>query len=117
MEYEVGHTYVLAGKPKICERWFHFCRNPVDVLEHYPRRFGNRFCEVRVWNHRGDGTKSVCSRLKVIREFSEAEWDELCNEARFNDCSEDNLVVPALPKSRPEQKPLFKIKNVHEMID
>ena len=48
-QYEVGKEYEIEGDIKVCERGFHACESPLEVLDHYPI-FGdngeNRFCKV-----------------------------------------------------------------------
>ena len=34
-QYEVGKSYEMDGDIKCCERGFHACTNPLDVLNHY----------------------------------------------------------------------------------
>jgi hypothetical protein len=34
-QYEVGKTYEQKEKPSICKNGFHFCENPLDVLDFY----------------------------------------------------------------------------------
>lgn len=49
-QYEVGKEYELEGDIKVCEKGFHACESPLEVLDHYSI-FGddlkeNRFCIV-----------------------------------------------------------------------
>ena len=34
-QYEIGKIYEQTGKPSICNSGFHFCENPMDVLNYY----------------------------------------------------------------------------------
>ena len=34
-QYEEGEIYELKTKPSLCESGFHFCENPLDVLDYY----------------------------------------------------------------------------------
>nr|DAH48144.1 MAG TPA: hypothetical protein [Caudoviricetes sp.] len=44
-QYEVGKEYEIEGEIKCCERGFHFCENPLEVLSYYPPAT-SRFCKV-----------------------------------------------------------------------
>ena len=33
--YEWGKEFVMKGNPNCCEKGFHFCENPLDVLNYY----------------------------------------------------------------------------------
>lgn len=35
-QYELGKTYSLSERPKLCERGFHACILPIDVIRYYP---------------------------------------------------------------------------------
>jgi len=75
-QYEVGKTYEMDGRITCCDRGFHACENPFDVLSNYPMfdRNGtpNRFCIVE---QSGDIDKSrndsiiASSKIKVRTEL------------------------------------------------
>ena len=44
-QYEIGKTYKYDGEIGLCEKGFHFCENPIDVLSYYPL-IGSNFAEV-----------------------------------------------------------------------
>ncbi|WP_425415798.1 DUF7666 domain-containing protein, partial [Paenibacillus tianmuensis] len=35
-QYSEGKTFEQTGAPEVCGRGFHFCENPLDVLNYYP---------------------------------------------------------------------------------
>ncbi len=75
-QYEVGKEYE-TDETKLCNRGFHFCEDPLDVLNYYPfidnsTRF-NRFATIEgenVSDEKSDeDTKRVASKLKISAEI------------------------------------------------
>jgi len=90
-QYEVGKTYSLEDKPKICEKGFHCCAKLSDVFSYYPaytwrqsvdgfnisfvtERTSNRFCLVEVL---GDvdfeglySSKVATNKIKILQELA-----------------------------------------------
>ncbi|OMD31342.1 DUF7666 domain-containing protein [Paenibacillus odorifer] len=69
-QYEEGKTFEMEGRIEPCDRGFHFCENPLDVLEYYPliNRDGEvtEFAEVEaVGDLKTDGNKSVTNKLRI----------------------------------------------------
>lgn len=89
-----NHQYVIgeiAEKPekesvKICsEDGFHYCDKLNDVFDHYSNTKGNRFCEVEILgNFKDDGSKSITTKLKVVRELSSDEVEQSGYEETIN---------------------------------
>ena len=44
-QYEVGKEYEMDGEIKCCDRGFHACKSPMEVLDHYDM-LSSRFAEV-----------------------------------------------------------------------
>ena len=94
--YEVGKTYTVEGKIKICENGYHFCKKCVDVYDYYSKPC--RICEVSVTGAvQTQGNKSVGRRLKILRELTADEISSLCNSGNCNsgnrnsgDCNSGN---------------------------
>ena len=66
-KFEVGKTYTHKGEIKLCEKGFHFCENPIDVLRYYSPTDSN-FAEVEAENvsdEKSNDTKRVCSEIKI----------------------------------------------------
>lgn len=68
-QYEVGKEYA-EEKVSICNRGFHACENPFDVLNFYGDVLNNRFCKVEQSGQieKGDN-KQVSSKIKVVAEI------------------------------------------------
>lgn len=69
-QYEVGKEYEMAGKVEPCERGFHACENPFDVLEYYGDALNHRYCEVeQSGDVKKDSNKSVSSKIRINAEI------------------------------------------------
>ena len=68
-QYEVGKEYVQMGKVNVCERGFHACVNPFDVLSYYGD-IDNRYCEVeQSGSIDAEKDKTVSSKIKIKAEI------------------------------------------------
>lgn len=73
-QYEVGKTYEIDGKPKFCERGFHFCTSPLAVFEYYDPT--NRFAIVKadeddvIYDATNNSYKAVARRITIVREIT-----------------------------------------------
>ena len=74
-QYEVGKEYEMDGNIKCCERGFHACESPLEVLDHYFFLSNGkmaRFCEVEQSGNidrENDTTKIASSRIKIKAEL------------------------------------------------
>ena len=72
-QYEVGKTYE-TDKAVMCEKGFHFCEHPLDVLSYYPPTNGNRFLEVvgsgDTKTKEGEDSKVCCTEIQIGGEVS-----------------------------------------------
>lgn len=71
-QYEVGKTYEIDGKPKLCERGFHFCTSPLAVFKYYDPT--NRFALVEADEDDvvcdPDYNKAVTRRITIVKELT-----------------------------------------------
>ena len=68
-QYEVGKEYT-EEEVSICNKGFHACENPFDVLNFYGDVLNNRFCEVEQSGQiKKDNNKQVSSKIKVVAEI------------------------------------------------
>ena len=69
-QYEIGKTYKHNGEVELCRSGFHFCRKLKDV-HHFYNLKTSRICEIEADGKiDDDGVKSVCSRMRIVREVS-----------------------------------------------
>jgi hypothetical protein len=74
-QYEVGKEYEMDGDIKCCERGFHACESPLEVLAHYFFLSNGkmaRFCEVEQSgdiDRENNTTKIASSRIKIKAEL------------------------------------------------
>lgn len=65
-QYETDKEYKLDDEPSLCNTGFHFCENPLNVLNFYPLQNGNRFATVEALGKtKDDGVKSVTNHIKI----------------------------------------------------
>ena len=85
-QYEVGKEYEMDGEISVCNRGFHACENPLDVLDHY---FVNddgsiaRFCEVEQSGNidiEDGGRKQASSKIRIKAELKFADFVKLAVE-------------------------------------
>ena len=65
-QYEVGKTYEHNGTVSLCDRGFHSCENPLDVLSYYDICDGIRFAQVKASgqiDRRSDGDTKIASAI------------------------------------------------------
>lgn len=70
MQFEVGKTYRVDGKIKLCSNGLHFCENLSDCF-HYYNIDNSRYFEVHTQSPViSDGGKSVTAELTIVKELS-----------------------------------------------
>ena len=68
-QYEIGKEYE-EKEVSVCERGFHACENPFDVLDFYGDVLDNRFCKVeQSGTIKKDDKKQASSKIKVVEEI------------------------------------------------
>ena len=83
-QYEIGKTYEYNGKIELCSSGFHFCRKLQDVHQFYDLKT-SRICEIEADGKiDNDDIKSVCSRIRIVRELSREEVDAAVNTGKDN---------------------------------
>ena len=83
-QYEIGKTYKHNGEVELCRSGFHFCRKLKDVHNFYNLKT-SRICEIEADGKiDDDGVKSVCSRMRIVREVSREEVWSIINIGEKN---------------------------------
>jgi hypothetical protein len=98
--YEVGKTYELWPfwkfwkYPKICERGFHFCQNPDDVLEYYDIYHKDFVLfEVEALGKIDEWMDKTCTdRIKIIRVIPKSEYNKVFRRHSFVVDENDKIV-------------------------
>ena len=76
-QYEVGKEYEMDGDIEACNRGFHACENPMDVLDYYGDILHNRYCVVEQSGNIHKDThdsKTASSKINVKAEIG---WEGL----------------------------------------
>ena len=83
-QYEIDKTYEYNGEIELCSSGFHFCRKLQDVHQFYDLKI-SRICEIEADGKiDNDDIKSVCSRIRIVRELSREEVDAAVNTGKDN---------------------------------
>ena len=83
-QYEVGKTYTHEGKIEMCASGFHFHENVCDLFQYYDFVDSNRVCKIVAKNVITGDDKSVCSKIKIIKELTWYEVMSLVNIGKNN---------------------------------
>ena len=84
-QYEVGKEYE-TDEAELCQKGFHFCENPHDVLSYYGAGEGNRFAVVEasdVSDEKQNDSKRVSKRIRIKAEISVFEICKIAVSAFF----------------------------------
>ena len=84
-QYEVGKEYE-TNEAELCQKGFHFCENPHDVLSYYGAGEGNRFAVVEasdVSDEKQEDSKRVSKRIRIKAEISVFEICKIAVSAFF----------------------------------
>jgi len=70
-QYKMGEEHVHDGDTELCERGFHFCKDPMELLNFYPLVDENgemtEFAEVESTGEvKSDEQKSVTNKLRIV---------------------------------------------------
>ena len=83
-QYEIGKTYKHNDEVELCSSGFHFCRKLKDVHNFYNLKT-SRICEIVADGKIiDDDKKSVCSRMRIVREVSREEIWSIINIGEKN---------------------------------
>ena len=91
-QYEIGKEYE-EKEAKVCEKGFHACTNPLNVLQYYPPCYENRYCEVEQdgeFSENVDNSKVASTKIKISNEIS---LEELIQAAMDKSGESENYSV------------------------
>ena len=97
-QYEVGKEYE-EKQAKACEKGFHACERPLDVLDYYPPAT-SRYCEVEQsgdLSRQGSDTKVASTKIKVGAEIGIPGLIKAQIEYVRSRCTNVNNVEPGKP--------------------
>jgi hypothetical protein len=86
-QYEENKEYKQKESPSLCESGFHFCENPLDVLDYY-NLCDSEFAEVEAFGKtETDGQKTVTNKIRIgvrlnLKAFIKASVDFLWEKCK-----------------------------------
>ena len=87
MQYEIGKVYELPEEqePIMCERGYHFCKNPIDVFGYYNMTDDTLIAEVEALGEIvQEGTKYCTNKIHIVREFTRKQLQALILDGKYN---------------------------------
>ena len=74
-KFEIGKTYELPGIPIPCKYGFHYCQDPINVLEYYSIQYNFRLLEIEdLGESITQEDKTVTNKIRIIREIPKEEY-------------------------------------------
>ena len=79
-QYKENTEYKIKGTPELCNKGFHFCENPLDILDYYDL-CDSDFAKVEsIGETKTDNQKTVTNKIKIgikidLRSFIKASID------------------------------------------
>jgi len=90
-KYEVGKKYVHEGDIELCKKGFHFCENPLDVLDYY-NLCESEFAEIETDGKvKGDKTKSVTNKIEIKAKLDLSAFVKASVDFLWQKCSKKKL--------------------------
>lgn len=96
---KLAKEYKMEGKPILCERGFHYCDHPPEVLEFYNFLSCFRLLEIEDLSNETceeymSGSKFCSNHIKIIREIVGEELLSLLCVDVINDCDSVKTYKP-----------------------
>jgi len=73
-QFEIGKIYKHIDELKMCASGFHFHHDFKDRFNYYSKSIDLRICEIEAEDFKTEGDKSVCRKIKILRELT---WREI----------------------------------------
>ena len=91
-QYKEGETYKIDGDVKLCERGFHACENPLDVLVYYPPTSPIHEVELNdVSEERKEDSKVVAKEITIGAKISLASLTKFAVDFIFKKIDWENI--------------------------
>ena len=89
-QFQEGQTYEIEGDLEMCKNGFHFCDMPLNVLDFYPNKYGNKYAIVEALGkviidyECAECKKLVTDKIKIVKVITLKELNDLCKNTIFN---------------------------------
>ena len=92
-KYEENSEYKIKGKPVLCEKGFHYCENPFNVLNYYDL-CDSEFAEIEDHgDSQSDDSKTVTNHIKIKGKLSLAEFIKASFDFLWEKCYSSKLAA------------------------